>query len=115
MNLPSIYLQLQQFLDAIQQGAITLDDPALLSQQIERFISEIPRTFNELESLPRSLGVETHKQLNLLNHDLLFWRAARTAATQSQRRQKIAERLSILTTYMQQLADMSKPAGESSP
>lgn len=114
MNLPAIYRELQQFLDDIQRGAITPEDAALIATKIEIFITEIPHTFNELASLPRSLGVETHKQLNLLKNDLLFWRAARSSASQTQRRQKIAERFRTLTTYMQQLSNIIPSADESS-
>ncbi|MEN9215746.1 MAG: heterocyst frequency control protein PatD [Gloeomargarita sp. HHBFW_bins_162] len=112
MYLPPIYLELEQFLERVKQDLTNPDQHALISAKIATFIAEIPHTFNQLESLPRSLGVEMHKQLNLLKNDLVFWQAARTSETQAQRWQKIDQRLRILTTYMHQFATISKTANQ---
>ncbi len=77
-----------------------------VQKQIENFITEIPQTFDDMEPLARSLGVEIHKQFHLLKNDLIFWRVARQIATKNQRWQTIQQRLTTLNVYMQQLLSL---------
>ncbi|APB33750.1 hypothetical protein GlitD10_1429 [Gloeomargarita lithophora Alchichica-D10] len=98
-----IYQQVQQFLRHIDRDLISPEQLSYILTEIERFIAEIPPTFDELEPFARSLGVEIHKQFHLLKNDLLFWQAARQAETQQKRWQQIHQRLATIETYSQQL------------
>jgi hypothetical protein len=106
-----IYQQVKQFLDTIQQESIEANNK-LITVAIERLILEIPNTFNKLQPLARSLGVEIHKQLHLLKNDLLFWQVARQTETKAQRWQNIQQRLITLEVYMQQLISLEASADE---
>ncbi|WAS06340.1 heterocyst frequency control protein PatD [Gloeomargaritales cyanobacterium VI4D9] len=105
MPLPPVYLQVQQFLATFGQK-LTMTDYKTVVTEIENFITEIPRTFDDMEPLARSLGVEIHKQFHLLKNDLLFWHAARQMETKSQRWQNIQQRLATLNLYVQQLLSL---------
>jgi heme oxygenase len=105
MPLPPIYQQLRQFLTSFEQE-LTMTDYKTVVTEIENFITEIPRTFDDMEPLARSLGVEIHKQFHLLKNDLLFWHTARQMETKTQRWQNIQQRLATLNLYVQQLFNL---------
>jgi len=65
MPLPLIYHQVKQFLAEIDQES-TIINHKLVTTEIEKFIAEIPPTFDDMEPLARSLGVEIHKQFHQL-------------------------------------------------
>jgi len=96
MPLPPIYHQVKRFLTSFEQELTMIERKTPVTEiekQIENFITEIPRTFDDMEPLVRSLGVEIHKQCHLLKNDLLFWHAARQPETKAQRWQNIQQRL----------------------
>jgi hypothetical protein len=109
MPLPPIYQQLRQFLTSFEQELTMTEHKTPVTgieKQIENFIAEIPRTFDDMEPLARSLGVEIHKQFHLLKNDLLFWHTARQMETKTQRWQNIQQRLATLNLYVQQLFNL---------
>lgn len=61
----------------------------------------------------RSLQTELHRELRLINVDLMFLENSRTAAMKDQKRQEIGDRLTRLEQYcaqILQLIDGDKPA-----
>ncbi len=71
----------------------------------------------ERRSLLQSLRVEMHKQLRLLNTDLMFFRTAKQPATLAQRRRDMGDRLTNLQGYCDailKLAESAEPHDEPS-
>ena len=71
----------------------------------------------ERRSLLQSLRVEMHKQLRLLNTDLMFFRAAKQPVTLDQRRSDMGDRLTNLQGYCDailKLAESPEASGDPS-
>ena len=111
MPLPLIYHQVKQFLASFEKEIVTIDYKTVVTE-MEEFIAKIPPTFDDMEPLARSLGVEIHKQFHLLKNDLLFWHAARQPETKAQRWQNIQQRLATLNLYVQQLLSLENSPQE---
>jgi hypothetical protein len=75
------------------------------------------KQFFQLQILPlteetsreQSYRTEMSKQLRLLEIDVMFYQGARQAATASERRNTISDRLSTLTEYCQAILQLQEP------
>ncbi|MBW4661516.1 MAG: heterocyst frequency control protein PatD [Drouetiella hepatica Uher 2000/2452] len=107
------YRHFQQMLYLLQTQLEQSDRPQLQESLAaaqtyfqEQILSVEPETFEPAEaSRIYSFQVEINKQLRLLNTDLMFLQTARLSATQSQRRQQIGDRLTLLLRYCEGILD----------
>jgi hypothetical protein len=88
--------------DRSQLQAMLAETQTYFQQQI---LSLEPEAFEPAALEPadavrlHSFQVEINKQLRLLNTDLMFLQTARLSVTQSQKRQQIGDRLTLLLRY----------------
>ena len=107
LQLYSQYHHFQQMLHQMQAQLEQSDhlqiQEALTAAQTyfqEQILSLDPETLEPTDAARiYSFQVEINKQLRLLSTDLMFLQTARLSATQSQRRQMIGDRLTLLLRY----------------
>jgi len=115
-NFQNLLYQLQNQLQLLAQNPAQIQveqgDRAQLQTQLQEAFAAAQTYFQQqiLSVNPEALApdeatrihsfqVEINKQLRLLSTDLMFLRTARLATTQSQRRQQMGDRLTLLLRY----------------
>lgn len=118
--LPKVHLQCYQSLHALLEdlqrisGSADLDGMKLRSvfEQVQQLFAHgiMGLTFDELDPADafhmQSYLTEIHKQLRLLNMDVMFLQAARQPATAKQRQAQISDRLKLLMGYCEAIANI---------
>ena len=112
MSISASYLSLQNHLEALVQSLCEgVVDKNVGTKLLNFWLDELapiegdvlsPKAYNQW----RSLHTELHRELRLLNMDLMFLGNSRSAPTQAMKKQATRDRLEKLVRYCQQIREI---------